>query len=996
MAGGDFHLAPGRLARRLAAALLVTFGALTAAFAAEPITLRYFKTDDLEVVYLDERNDYILPHIAGCFSNSLRFYHRFLHYTPSEPVTILLQDFDDYGYAGATAMPLNYLVLGIEPFEYVYETSPTNERINWVMSHELLHVVASDKAAGRDLLFRKLFFGKVAAVPEDPESMLYSYLTTPRLYAPRWYHEGMAVFMETWMSGGFGRALGGYDEMVFRTMVADGAYFYDTVGLESEGKAIDFQIGQVSYLYGTRFVSYLAYTYGPDKLIAWLDRRPGSKPSYRAQFRLVYGTDLDREWQRWIEWERGWQKANLEAVRQYPVTPSKPLSERPLGSVSRAYYDPERRTLYTAVNYPGEFAHIVAIEVDTWKTRNIAEIATPALYYVTSLAYDPFSRTLFFTTHNSSQWRTLNKVEVDTGKTTILFKDLRVGDLAFDRADRSLWGVRHSNGLSTLVQIVPPYSRWEEVKDIWTLPYGKDLFDLDVAPDGSALTASLIEVSGRQRLIRLATSDLEAGRTDYEVLYEFAGNSPANFVFSPDGKHLFGTSYYSGVSNIFRYDFATKEMDTITNGVTGFFRPVPVSEDSLIAFDYTAKGFVPVQLASRKVEDVNPIRFLGQAIVEKYPEVKDWKLGSPAAIDLEALHPRRGQYKPLSNLDLASAYPILQSYRGSTCVGMRADLMDPVGVDRFDVSATVSTGQSVPDNQRFHLLANYHHWGWDVSAAVNRADFYDFFGPTKTSRKGYALSGAYSGILLNDKPRSLDYTLKAAGYSGLDTLPDYQNVRTSASEYVALGAGLAYRCDRRTIGALEPEKGFEWELDASDSIVRGEQFPRVWGTVARGFYLPWEHSSLWLYTSAGKSWGDRKSPFANFYFGAFGNNWVDHGIVQRYREYYSFPGIGIDETGGSDFGKMMLEWRLPPLRFRRLGVPQLYCTWASLNLFTSGLSTDFDKADLRRTLVNVGAQLDLKVVIFTNLSVTLSVGYARARDPVRGWSNELMVSLKIL
>ena len=40
--------------------------------------------------------------------------------------------------------------IGIEPFEYVYETSPTNERINWVMSHELLHIVASDKPAPRD------------------------------------------------------------------------------------------------------------------------------------------------------------------------------------------------------------------------------------------------------------------------------------------------------------------------------------------------------------------------------------------------------------------------------------------------------------------------------------------------------------------------------------------------------------------------------------------------------------------------------------------------------------------------------------------------------------------------------------------------------------------------------------------------------------------------------------------------------------------------------
>lgn len=985
-----------RAVRPLAVVLLLSFGVPSALPATDKLKLRYFKAEDLVVVYLDKSNEYILPHLVGCFENSLRFHRRLFNYTPSEPITVLLEDFEDYGYAGATSMPVNYMRLGIEPFEYVYETSPTNERINWVMSHELLHVVASDKAAPRDRLFRRLFFGKVAAVPEEPESMVYSYLTTPRLYAPRWYHEGMAVFMETWMSGGYGRALGGYDEMVFRTMVVDSAYFYDTVGLESEGKAIDFQIGQVSYLYGTRFISYLAYRYGPEKVIAWVNRRKGSKASYRAEFKQIYDTDLNAEWQRWIEWEKSWQRANLDEVRKNPVTPFKALSGRPLGSVSRAYFDSARGVLYTAVNYPGDFAQIVAIDIKTWKMRKIAEVDTPALYYVTSLAYDPASRTLFFTTHNSSQWRTLNKVDVDTGAARRLIKGFRTGDLAFDQADKSLWGVNHNNGLSTLVRVVPPYDSWKHVSVIMTLPYGKDIFDLDVSPDGTSLTAATIEVSGRQRLIRMSIKDLEAGKTNYEVLYEFAGNSPANFVFSPDGRFLFGTSYYTGVSNIFRYDFATKKMDTITNALTGFFRPVPISDEKLIAFDYTAKGFIPVMLDNRRIEDVNPIRFLGQAIVEKYPVVKDWTLGPPSAIDLEALHPERGVYKPFGRIQLTSAYPILQSYRGSTCVGMRVNMMDPVGVDRFDLSASVSTGEALPDNQRFHVLANYHHWGWDVSASANRADFYDFFGPTKTSRKGYSLSTGYTGILINDKPRYMDYNLKVTGYTGLDTLPAYQNIRSSVSDYVALSGRIGFRRDRRTIGALEPEKGFEWELAAADSIVRGEQLPRVWGTVSKGFYLPWEHSSLWLHTSAGKSWGSHEDTLANFYFGAFGNNWVDHGKVERYREYYSFPGIGIDEVGGTDFGKMMVEWRFPPIRFKRFGFPQVYCTWGSLHLFTSALSTNLGAPELRRNLVNIGTQLDLKVVIFTNMSATFSVGYARAHDPTFGWSDELMISLKIL
>ena len=92
---------------------------------------------------------------------------------------------------------------------------------------------------------------------DHPETILYSYLVTPRVSVPRWYLEGSAVFMETWMSGGLGRAQGAYDEMVFRSMVRDEAHFYSPLGLVSEGTHVDFQVGVNAYLYGTRFIRSL-------------------------------------------------------------------------------------------------------------------------------------------------------------------------------------------------------------------------------------------------------------------------------------------------------------------------------------------------------------------------------------------------------------------------------------------------------------------------------------------------------------------------------------------------------------------------------------------------------------------------------------------------------------------------------------------------------------------------------------------------------------------
>ncbi|RPJ84086.1 MAG: hypothetical protein EHM18_12480, partial [Acidobacteria bacterium] len=561
--------------RKLFFSLLVLALATLPGFA----QLRSDETDHLKLIYYDPNHAYLLDHLERCFENAFRFHSRLFDYTPSEKQTILLEDFGDFGHGGAIAFPRNLIKVGIAPFSYTFETMPANERMNWIMNHELAHIAVSDRTAGSDRFFRQLFQGKVTPDPEDPVSMVYSYLSVPRAYSPRWYHEGIAVFLETWMSGGLGRALGGYDEMVFRAMVRENAYIYDYVGLESEGTSIDFQVGVNSYLYGTRFFTYLGDKYGPEKLLEWVKRTDGTRRYFSSQFRKVYDVPLDKEWGEWVKFEHEWQNRNLALIRQYPVTAATRLSTQVLGSVSRSYYDSESDEIYLGVRYPGQLAHLAALNVTTGKLERLVDIKGASLYYVTSLAFDPASRTLFFTTDNNN-WRDLNLFDRKTGESRRVIQDFRAGDLAFNQADKSLWGVRHHNGVSSLVRVVPPYRFWNGV---YEFPYGKDLFDIDISPDGQWLTASLVEVTGMQKLVRFSVPALLKGDGAFEVLHDFEYSSPANLVFSPDGRFLFGTSYYTGVSNIFRYEFATKTMEVTSNAETGLFRPLPLPDNRLLA-----------------------------------------------------------------------------------------------------------------------------------------------------------------------------------------------------------------------------------------------------------------------------------------------------------------------------------------------------------------------------------------------------------------------------
>jgi hypothetical protein len=83
------------------------------------------------------------------------------------------------------------------------------------------------------------------------------------------------------------------------------------------------------------------------------------------------------------------------------------------------------------------------------------------------------------------------------------------------------------------------------------------------------------------------------------------------------------------------------------------------------------------------------------------------------------------------------------------------------------------------------------------------------------------------------------------------------------------------------------------------------------------------------------------------------------------------------------------------VRFRKVGAPQLFLNWMRPALFAGVLDTDPDSSDLERTLTTIGAQLDFRLVLFSNRPSTLSLGYAVAAEDGET-SDEVMLSLRLL
>jgi hypothetical protein len=952
-------------------------------------------------VYSDPDSAFLVPHVAQSYLSALAEHERLFDYRPYDPVNVLLKDYADLADASTIVVPRNRIYMDITPSTDPYETVSSDEHFAWTAAHELTHVVMQDRASPVDAYYRRLFHGKVDVDAVHPESLLYYYLTVPRATAPRWYQEGGAVFMETWLMGGVGRAQGGYDEMVFRAKVHDAAKFYDPLGLVAKGTEVDFQAGGNAYLYGTRFMNYLAFTYSPERLLSWWRRDADSLRYYADDFQRVFGLPLDQAWQHWIDWEHAFQQQNLGAVHQHPVTEYVDLTRRNLGALSRSFLSADGTRLYTAVKYPGQVAHLVSIARSDGSVTELHELKGATGYAVTSLAYDPASETLFYTSNNYN-YRNLQALDLRSGKVRLLLQGARIGDLAFDQADRSLWGIRLNKGFAMIVRIPYPYRQWQVLH---VLPFLQTAFDLDLSPDGKLVSMS---VSGPgatptspqvTQVVIIPTDALVRDDATPWRQFTMGESVPEGFVFSRDGRYLFGSSYFTGVSNIFRYDIETQALDAVSNADVGFFRPLPIDDSNLIVLRYTAAGFAPTSIQARPTEDLSAIQFLGEQVSSRYPVVQGWTAAAPANVPYESQIIRRGDYRPSADLSLQSLIPVIEGFQDSVALGASARFGDPLGYDSLDLDASYSLDDALRARERMHFAADYHDTRWTMGFNWNAADFYDLFGPTKRARAGENGYVSYDLPLVFDPPQTMDFSAKVAYYVGLDELPGFQNVPSPTRDLATAETDLSSQDTRASPGAVDAETGHSWSISAHAYEAIDRVYPSLSGQFDIGFPLPIDHSSIWLRSGASASGGNRASPLANAYLGGFGNNYVDseaNGGAQRYRALLSMPGFDLDALHGRTLARSMLEWCLPPWRFEDVGTPGFYASWARPELFASVLETNPDSREFRNNAADVGAQLDFQLQVMHRLPMMLSIGAARGFAGGGLGRTEFMASFQVL
>jgi hypothetical protein len=450
------------------------------------------------------------------------------------------------------------------------------------------------------------------------------------------------------------------------------------------------------------------------------------------------------------------------------------------------------------------------------------------------------------------------------------------------------------------------------------------------------------------------------------------------------------------VSNVYRFDIATQKFDALSNASTGFFRPMPQPDGSLIAYEYSGQGLQPVRFTPQVQNDLGTVEFLGTRLVNERPELKQWGVGSPAKIDLDPLITARSKYNSSRQLKLAGMYPIVEGYKGAISPGYYIHFEDPLQFSQINASVSISPFDHLRTKDRFHAKVQLKSINWDITYKHNGADFYDLFGPVERSLRGNSLVIKYDKIGIYDPPRQLDLFGSAAIYTGLERLPNAQNI-PSPKSVASFEVGTKYTDTRKALGGVDHEKGIQWRAlaDLDYSPAEGLAFPKIYGGIDYGIPLPMPNSSVWFYAHGGMGWGERLHPLAAFYFGSFRNHYVDDRPEKRYREMESFPGFEIDEIAARKFAKLTGEVNLPPIRFAEVGTPLFYLSYVRPAVFAGAMAAESPDGDGHH-YVDFGAQFDLNFTVALRLPMVLSLGAARGYVDGDKRKTEWLASLKIM
>jgi hypothetical protein len=517
---------------------------------------RAFETEHFRVTYTPELET-MARRAAARAESAHALLARELVRAPRGRIDMVITNHVDFANGLASPFPRNRVIIYAHPPANTTSLDFTNDWLDLLILHELVHIFHLDHATGPLRGLRPL-------LGRNP-------LLFPQVWTAGWVLEGLAVYFESLLTGG-GRVLGTHHDMILRTAVLQDRFFSID---RASGDPRTWPGGSTRYIYGSLFLDHLARTHGAERVPEFVERTGGMLIPFRlnAAARRTFGVSFDQAWRGWEDSLRVRYGALADTLRSRGLTEPEILV-----TSGRGTYFPRYSPAGDALAYQS------ATGVDDPRTLLLLSDGTTAVVD-RRFGGGPISWRRDGSGFLDSQLERRDRARIFTdllmverdGRSRWLTRNARVWSADLHPNGETAIAVADADGTNRLVLVEVATGEMREV-----LPP-----DLDVhwahprwSPDGGTIAVGRMLPGARFDVVLLDAS----GRLLREVTADRAlDGAPA---WSPDGGYLIFSSDRTGITNLYAYELATSRLLQVTNVLTGAMQPDVSPDGRWIAFSY--------------------------------------------------------------------------------------------------------------------------------------------------------------------------------------------------------------------------------------------------------------------------------------------------------------------------------------------------------------------------------------------------------------------------
>ncbi len=798
--------------------------------------------------------------------------------------------------------------------------------------------------------------------------MIFGKVYPPNSVQPGWFLEGLATYEES-RNTTAGRLRSSIFDMYLRMdALEDRLLRLDQISNEVDR----FPRGNVRYLYGSRFVEFIARRYG-DEALRDMTHDYGSQLipyGVNRTARRATGKTFIELYDEWTEETRGRYRRQAARIRRAGLVRGRNLTNRGQHARAPRFLD-NRRIVYYADD--GRDRQALRI-IDAYSGERLGELdrARGSAYS----SPHPDGRHVYYSALEAHRdiyyYYDLFRVDRETGVRERLTRGMRAQE-----PDVSPDGRRIAftiNGASTTHLAIADIADIEGTYEVaYRSPQFNQVYTPKWSPDGRTIAFSAWREGGYRDILLLDVASGDVTELTHDRAVDIG---PA---WSPDGRYLYFSSDRTGVQNVYAHERSSGTLYQVTNVIAGAYSPTISPDGRRLAYlGFRSHGWDIFGM------DLHPARF---RVAEPYVTDRQRADPVPEAPPLES-----EPYNPLATFLPRTWFLTFGQDGFGSAVGASVQAGDVVGFHSY--TGNVSVGL-VRGNVNADLTYVYQRTPLPITISAfhgvaPRGGLVVAGEPEEWIERSF---GGEIGIRYSF-PRAFNSEIFTLSYrlSYLDNIEPISGAVLDPNDPVpvlpqegllaGLRAGWSWSDVVRTAWDITPSEGRRITLGLNVSHpLMGSQFTAVSGSWSITQYVenPFiQHHVFAFRYSGGISGGDlgRRGLFS---LGGFPEtNVLDQLVNQTFLGGQALRGYAPFDRRGTQFHLVQAEYRFPihRLMWTVETLPAyIQRIWASA--FVDWGDAFFGDPDLGQFRFGVGGELFIDFLLGYFLTYTLRIGIAR-------------------